>query len=452
MYVDPLYADDRDQVYAYDGLHRLQNVEGGTLSSGSITSRQLEQDWTLDQLGNWSTFKQRDTDTGSTWDLDQDRAHNDVNELTSFTTTTGTDWADPAYDAAGNAILIPQFIDKVEHFELIYDAWNRLVKVMNHDNDKEVQRNEYDGFNRRIVRKEYGRLVSGTGSHETRHFYYNRDWQVLVEAVEDTSSEVATAMYSYHPHYVDAVAVRIRDADAHFYLHDANYNVTAMADDTGTVVERYSYTPYGETTFMSEAFVPHTNPESGIDNEYLYTGRRLDPETGMQINRQRFLTSLGRWLTRDPIGYEARSWNLYEYVAGRPTYYVDSTGLDVDPITGEDHPLPPPWQRPPIEWPEDWKPPKPPPEWWTPKPKPEPSRPPWMDEPGLGPSWSPFDCLAGVGSGVLRKCCPKPSNPQTKPKPFQHEPWSSNDPGHIQGPPYWWGKPHLPHLPPISPN
>ena len=69
------------QVYAYDGLHRLQNVEGGTLSSGSITSRQLEQDWTLDQLGNWSTFKQRDTDTGSTWDLDQDRAHNDVNEI-----------------------------------------------------------------------------------------------------------------------------------------------------------------------------------------------------------------------------------------------------------------------------------------------------------------------------------------------------------------------------------
>ena len=325
VYVDPLYADDRDQVYAYDGLHRLQNVEGGTLSSGSITSRQLEQDWTLDQLGNWSTFKQRDTDTGSTWDLDQDRAHNDVNELTSFTTTTGTDWADPAYDAAGNAILIPQFIDKVEHFELIYDAWNRLVKVMNHDNDKEVQRNEYDGFNRRIVRKEYS-LVSGT-LNETRHFYYNRDWQVLVEAVEDTSSEVADAMYSYHPHYVDAVAVRIRDDDAHFYLHDANYNVTAMADDTGTVVERYSYTPYGETTFMSEAFVPHTNPESGIDNEYLYTGRRLDPETHLQLNRNRFyIPPLGRWLTRDPIGYEGSQWNLYEYVNSMPTVSFDPSG------------------------------------------------------------------------------------------------------------------------------
>ena len=62
---------------------------------------------------------------------------------------------------------------KVEHFELIYDAWNRLVKVMNYDNDKEVQRNEYDGFNRRIVRKEYS-LTSGT-LNETRHFYYNRE-------------------------------------------------------------------------------------------------------------------------------------------------------------------------------------------------------------------------------------------------------------------------------------
>ena len=62
--------DTRDQKYDYDGLHRLKNVEGGTYNNGTgnIDSRQLEQDWTLDQLGNWSTFKERDTDTDTTWD------------------------------------------------------------------------------------------------------------------------------------------------------------------------------------------------------------------------------------------------------------------------------------------------------------------------------------------------------------------------------------------------
>jgi len=58
-----------------------------------------------------------------------------------------------------------------------------------------------------------------------------------------------------------------------------------------------------------------------------FTGRRLDSETGLQLNRNRFFHSkLGRWVNRDPIGY-SNSMNLFEYVLGRPTYFVDSTGL-----------------------------------------------------------------------------------------------------------------------------
>jgi len=31
--------------------------------------------------------------------------------------------------------------------------------------------------------------------------------------------------------------------------------------------------------------------------------------------------------SRDPIGYEGSEWNLYEYVAGKPTKYLDPSGL-----------------------------------------------------------------------------------------------------------------------------
>ncbi len=71
-------------------------------------------------------------------------------------------------------------------------------------------------------------------------------------------------------------------------------------------------------TFLDLNF---TNPatSSAIDNELLYTGRRRDPETGLQLNRNRFYAShLGRWLNRDPIGYEGGTLNLYEYVNGMP--------------------------------------------------------------------------------------------------------------------------------------
>jgi uncharacterized protein RhaS with RHS repeats len=40
--------------------------------------------------------------------------------------------------------------------------------------------------------------------------------------------------------------------------------------------------------------------------------------------------SAGRFLTRDPIGYEGSEWGLYEYVDSSPLVYVDPTGLDPD--------------------------------------------------------------------------------------------------------------------------
>ena len=37
---------------------------------------------------------------------------------------------------------------------------------------------------------------------------------------------------------------------------------------------------------------------------------------------------LGRWINRDPIGYWAGSYNLYEYVSGMPAVELDPMGLD----------------------------------------------------------------------------------------------------------------------------
>lgn len=42
----------------------------------------------------------------------------------------------------------------------------------------------------------------------------------------------------------------------HYYLQDADYNVTAVVNCGGTVEERYSYTPYGEVTVLDSTFAP----------------------------------------------------------------------------------------------------------------------------------------------------------------------------------------------------
>ena len=142
-----------DQTYTYDGLHRLQTVDETTAANDRY--------WELDQLGNWS--KLRNGLTGASTILEE-RTHNDVNELTAFTTPTTT--VDPVHDAAGNLTTIPQPQDPSQKFDLVYDAWNRLVTVKNH-NGTTVTTSEYDGLNRRIIRDESG------GGGELKHFYYN---------------------------------------------------------------------------------------------------------------------------------------------------------------------------------------------------------------------------------------------------------------------------------------
>jgi RHS repeat-associated protein len=141
------------------------------------------------------------------------------------------------------------------------------------------------------------------------------------------------AIYHWHPHYVDALGVRMRASDTHFFLQDANFNVTAAVNDDGNAVdERYSYTPYGEPTVLDADFTADSVNDDGysdIDNRHLYTGREFDWDSGLQLNRHRYYAShLGRWLTRDPIGYDADDLNLYNYVGGSPVHHIDPMGLD----------------------------------------------------------------------------------------------------------------------------
>lgn len=93
-----------DELYSYDGLYRLTDQKRGTQTA--ITSGTFEQQWGLDPTGNWKTFKQ-DNDGNGTWELNQTRVANKVNEITGITNSVGTAWATPTYDGAGNMIGIP---------------------------------------------------------------------------------------------------------------------------------------------------------------------------------------------------------------------------------------------------------------------------------------------------------------------------------------------------------
>jgi RHS repeat-associated protein len=323
-----------DELYGHDLIDRLKTMERGSLNlqHSTINNLQFAQRWGLDATGNWRNFLE-DSDGNGTWDLDQTRTANKVNEITDITESAGPSWVSPVYNRAGNMTAIPKPDDPTQSFTATYDAWNRLVRV--DEGADKVGEYEYDGAKRRTVEKTY---ISGQ-LDETRHFFYTEPsrWQVVEERVG--SSTNANRQFAWGIRYVDDLVLRDRDAnsdgifDERLYgMQDANWNVTSIATGTSTVQERYNYHAYGTPIVLTPSF--GLRGSSSFDWETMFAGYRWDATlTIFHVRNRVFAAAVGVWLQRDPMRY-GQGTNLYEYVGSKSIGVTDPTGQVAQIVIG----------------------------------------------------------------------------------------------------------------------
>jgi len=146
----------------------------------------------------------------------------------------------------------------------------------------------------------------------TKTNFYYAGWQRLADY--DGTTNTLQQRFVYGPG-LDEVLIQISSGGTKTYFHGNHQgSVIATTDATGTVLNRFKYSPYGESPSM-------TGTSHG------YTGQRYDSETGLYYCKMRYYSpKFGRFLQADPIGYKA-GLNMYSYVANAPTVFGDSLGL-----------------------------------------------------------------------------------------------------------------------------
>jgi len=356
-----------DFSYAYDDLDRLTESRQGFLNGHDYVydadTDQIRQ-YTLDQLGNWTTYKIGHYDSGTSqliYPFEQGRTYDTsgAGGANEIATTTGDGDATFAHDAAGNAteaiigIQLEQY--EPELHEMIYDAWNRLVEVTGQGEFV------YDGLNRKA------RNLNCVGSMDF-DYYYNTNWQVL-EMQLSTNPQPACYQFVWCARYIDALLIRDEDDDLayetdygggdlgmegsgletrQFYLQDAGYSTRYTLLPDATMGLACDYSPYGDIAapgshggggglFLDQGTIV------GSTVPGMFHGYEWDLVSCMHHVRNRSLNiATGRWQQRDPLGY-ADGMNLYEYVRSNPSAYLDAFGKKA--MTAEKNPIQHYWYK-----------------------------------------------------------------------------------------------------------
>jgi RHS repeat-associated protein len=325
-------------TYSYDLLNRLTGLvykEGSTnlftpyswsFDNLSRITQQVNEDGTSDYTYDSTsqlTAADHDyqTDESYTYDANGNRT------MAGYSTGTNNRLLDDGthtytYDDEGNRTK-KTVTATGEETEYEWDHRNRLVRVTHLDSIGDpIQTLDYayDVLDRRIGKTD----TPTVGPGYTERYGYDGEHLALKFGAG------ALANRYMHGPVIDQILADEQvsslssPGDVLWPLIDNLGTVRDLAEhDSGTgntvIVNHISYDAYGGSRAETNAAVDHL---------FGYTGREWDAEADLQYNRARWYDpAVGRWLSEDPIGFEAGDANLSRYVGNQVTMATDPTGL-----------------------------------------------------------------------------------------------------------------------------
>ncbi|MEI7702619.1 MAG: RHS repeat-associated core domain-containing protein, partial [Planctomycetia bacterium] len=204
--------------------------------------------------------------------------------------------------------------------------------------------------------------ISGPNGSLGQHGWTDQMSLSFVDADGDGSgTSQLSGRYLYGPAVDEVFAVENGTGDVLWSLTDQLGTPRDWAQRTSggntVIAQHIRYTAFGAIDSITDA---SGNPlASGLQPQASFTGQLTDPDAGLIYYRARWYDpQLGKFISDDPMGFEAGDANVSRYVGNRVANSLDSSGLQDPPIYDPSDPSdvfresPLPWLDPKLKQPE----------------------------------------------------------------------------------------------------
>jgi RHS repeat-associated protein len=291
--------------WAYDSAYQLINeLRTGTLGYDTT--------FTYDPAGNRLT--QYDGITPNTYTYDAANQQSTWSAPTFLVTNT--------YDQNGNLITGLSTYPST----YTWDFENRMTVANLLGGPQSISTHVYDADHRR---------VRGTATNSGSTIDNKYVWDAENTTIYTDGNDTMLGMYTYEPETFGLLISQRFLGTPSFYIFDAVASVRHLCNGLGGITDSYIYKAFGDVVVQS----------GGTPTLWAFGGQVgyiLDAASGKYLARRRWMSSsIGRWLSRDPMLFSDRSWppagpSLFEtaatalqypYSENNPVGKIDPSGL-----------------------------------------------------------------------------------------------------------------------------
>ena len=157
-----------------------------------------------------------------------------------------------------------------------------------------------------------GNRLEATRNGVTTRYIYDAAGNLLADA------NGSNVIQNYYIYGAGLLAKVTSGGGAFCYHFDGTGNTVALTDANANVADRFAYTPFG---------APARGYTSNEPFQYVGKYGVMSEPNGLYYMRARYYdSSVGRFISEDPLGFGGGDVNLMAYVGGNPVNRVDPSG------------------------------------------------------------------------------------------------------------------------------